>query len=157
MSDLFPDAEVVYSYEKGLGYTRVKGEAGENLELGKGYWILLNKIQSYTLSGEPICEHPYTVYEDGWYLIGETSYPSHISIEIGNIIVIYRYVQGVGYQRVVSVSSDYDGDGLIDFAIYQPRDKSGDKDTLGTFQEKIVNYQVDSGWEHVFAGNFDGY
>lgn len=47
ISDLFPEAVVVYGYEKGLGYVRVKEH--ENMEVGDGYWILFHEDQNYTL------------------------------------------------------------------------------------------------------------
>jgi hypothetical protein len=40
LSELFPDAVVVYGFEKETGYIRVAD--AEDLEVGKGYWILLS-------------------------------------------------------------------------------------------------------------------
>lgn len=52
ISALFPDAVVVYKYSSDSGYVRVLGN--EQLEVGRGYWILFNEDQSYILTGQPI-------------------------------------------------------------------------------------------------------
>ncbi|MGA1841968.1 MAG: choice-of-anchor J domain-containing protein [bacterium] len=95
VSSLFPDAVVVYGYEKGKGYVRV-----QELECGRGYWVLLNQAQNYTITGQSIKEYTWTIDEKGWELIGGCICPAEASMDDGSIVVIYRYVQGQGYQRV---------------------------------------------------------
>ena len=42
ISELFPEAVVIYGYEKEFGYKRIMEK--EELEVGKGYWILFGNI-----------------------------------------------------------------------------------------------------------------
>jgi parallel beta-helix repeat protein len=98
VSSLFPDAVVIYCYEKGKGYVRVKEE--ENMEKGRGYWILINDAKTYSITGEIIDEYNLLV-QDGWYMIGGCTYPAQASVDDGKIKVIYDYKQGVGYQRII--------------------------------------------------------
>ena len=67
---------VVYGYEKGVGYVRVKAE--ETLTVGKGYWILLDQATSYTITGQPIESYTQPVYEDGWAMIGGCTKPAKV-------------------------------------------------------------------------------
>jgi hypothetical protein len=99
MSDLFPEAVVVYGYEKGYGYVRVKED--ENMEVGDGYWILFHEDQNHTLTGQPIQSYKKTLYEDGWEMIGGCTFPAQPSTDFCSIDVIYRYVPGIGYERVL--------------------------------------------------------
>jgi hypothetical protein len=94
---VFPDAVVVYRYQKGTGYVRVTG--GENLEVGVGYWILLNSPQLYVITGTPITEYTMPI-ADGWYMIGGCTDPGQKMVTSGSIDVIYEYTQGSGYIRV---------------------------------------------------------
>jgi hypothetical protein len=98
LKTVFPNAVVVYRYENGAGYVRVKPE--EDLMVGEGYWILLDQATSYTITGQPI--EPYTspVYEDGWAMIGGCTHPAQVIPHDCNIGVIYGYTQGMGYQRI---------------------------------------------------------
>jgi hypothetical protein len=96
---LFPDAVVVYGYEKGTGYVLVGND--EDLEVGRGYWILLDQERSYTLTGHPIPSYTYPVSSDGWAMIGGCSSSAQVSSNNCSIGVIYRYVQGAGYQWVL--------------------------------------------------------
>jgi PKD repeat protein len=98
-SDLFPEAEVIYGFAKGIGYDRVK--VGEELEVGKGYWILLPEEQRYSLIGKEIEEYTHIV-EDGWLMIGSCTSPSKAFIDKGAIDVIYGLNPSVGYQRVLA-------------------------------------------------------
>jgi hypothetical protein len=98
LSELFPNAVVVYGFEKGIGYVRVAEEG--DLEVGKGYWILLNDAQSYMLTGQPLNEYTYPVYDNGWEMIGGCSSPAQTSVNNGNIEVIYAFIKGFGYQRL---------------------------------------------------------
>jgi hypothetical protein len=98
VSDLFPQAVVIYGYEK-AGYVRVKRD--ENLEAGKGYWILLNEAKTYTLTGLYIPDYTHMIEEDGWKMIGGCSFDAKASSTNCNIGVIYMYEQGVGYKRVL--------------------------------------------------------
>lgn len=97
VSDVFTNVIVFYRYEKGVGYIDVKDT--EELKPRIGYWILLDKEQSYTFIGQAIEEYSLTI-ENGWYMIGGCTYPARVSVDNGHIVVIYGYVQGVGYQRV---------------------------------------------------------
>jgi hypothetical protein len=99
LNKLFPGAAVVYGYEPGRGYVRVK--PAEDLEIGRGYWISLNEEKTYTLTGHPIPSYTYPVSSNGWAMIGGCSSSAQISSNNCGIGVIYRYVQGVGYQRVL--------------------------------------------------------
>jgi hypothetical protein len=99
-SDLFPDAVVVYKYERDSGYVRVTGE--ESLEIGRGYWILLNEEQNYSITGQPIQFYSLSLYEDGWDMIGGCTCPAKAQLHNGKITIIYQYVQGAGYQRIPS-------------------------------------------------------
>jgi hypothetical protein len=94
---VFPDAVVVYRYQKGTGYVRVTG--GENLEVGVGYWILLEQPQSYVIKGTEITKYMIPVV-DGWYMIGGCSMPADKMVTSGKIVVVYGYTQGVGYERI---------------------------------------------------------
>jgi hypothetical protein len=94
---LFPEAIVVYGYEKGTGYARVKPD--EDLEIGKGYWILLNEARTYTITDNPIDEYNLSV-QDGWYMIGGCTSDAKPSGNNCNIRVIYGYEPGAGYKRV---------------------------------------------------------
>lgn len=109
VQDLFPGAVVVYGYKKGIGYVRI--EKWEKLEVGKGYWILLNEEKSYPLIGQCILNYNLIVYEDPWEMIGGCSYPAQASADSCNIGVIYGYVQGYGYQRVLESESLEPGQG----------------------------------------------
>lgn len=97
---LFPDAVVVYGFEKSLGYVRK-----ETLEAGQGYWILVNAPQSYTLTGQPIQAYTIPADADGWLMIGGCTGPAKASVDTGNIGVIYRFTQELGYQRVLESES----------------------------------------------------
>jgi uncharacterized delta-60 repeat protein len=92
---LFPDAVVVYGFEMGLGYVRK-----EIVEVGQGYWILVNEAQSYTLTGGPIDSYTIPVDADGWLMIGGCTGPATASVAPGNIGVIYKFTQAFGYQPV---------------------------------------------------------
>jgi hypothetical protein len=98
LSSLFPDAVVVYSYEKIGGYVRVKND--DDMEAGKGYWIFLNEAKTYTLTGKPIPSHTISVNEDGWHMIGGCSSSAKTSSTNCSIGVIYGYEPGSGYIRV---------------------------------------------------------
>jgi hypothetical protein len=95
---LFPGAVVVYKYEKGAGYAQVA--EGENLEVGTGYWILLDNPQSFVIKGTEITEYT-TPVENGWYMIGGCSMPAQKMVTNGRIDVIYGYAQGIGYTRLL--------------------------------------------------------
>jgi hypothetical protein len=99
VSSVFPNAKVVYSYEKDFGYDLIKGD--ENIKIGKGYWILLDQNQHYTFTGERVFGYNKKVYEDGWEMIGGCISGAQPTADNCDIVVIYRYVQGIGYQRVL--------------------------------------------------------
>jgi hypothetical protein len=62
--------------------------------------MLLDEEKTYTLTGHPIPSYTYPVSSDGWAMIWGCSSSAHVSSNNCNIGVIYRYVQGAGYQRV---------------------------------------------------------
>lgn len=95
VSDLFPDAVVVYGYEKASGYVRVS-----KMEAGKGYWILFYTPKSYTITGQPFNEYSTTVTLSGWEMIGGCTFPAKPTTDSCDIIVTYKYIPEVGYQRV---------------------------------------------------------
>ncbi|MGA1842061.1 MAG: putative metal-binding motif-containing protein, partial [bacterium] len=95
VKELFPDAVVVYTYERGKGYVRV-----EELQVGKGYWILFHESQSCEFCGKPIHSYSKTVYSDGWEMIGGCTSDARPTADSCKIDVIYRFVKGKGYQRV---------------------------------------------------------
>ena len=97
VSTLFPHAVIVYKYQKGRGYVRVP--AGENLEIGMGYWIKLVDPQTYVIRGRAIREYTIPLI-DQWYMIGGCSHPAQKMVTDGSIHVIYYYTQGVGYERL---------------------------------------------------------
>lgn len=41
------------------------------------------------------------LYEDGWAMIGGCTYPAQAFSDNSSIIVIYGYVKGMGYNRVL--------------------------------------------------------
>jgi hypothetical protein len=96
VTTLFPGAVVVYGFEKGFGYVRK-----QTLEVGKGYWILVNEAQSYTLTGQPIESYTIPIDADGWLMIGGCTEPAKASVDTGNIGVIYKFTQELGYQRLL--------------------------------------------------------
>jgi hypothetical protein len=98
INTLFPEAGVVYGYEKGTGYVRVGND--DDLEVGKGYWILLNQAASYTLTGDLVPSYTHTASSDGWSMIGGCTHAAQVIPHGCNIGVIYGYAQGLGYQRV---------------------------------------------------------
>jgi hypothetical protein len=105
---LFPEAVVVYRYEKGTGYVQVAEE--ETLEVGMGYWILLNEPQSFVIKGTEITAYTMPV-ENGWYMIGGCSMPAQKMITNGNIDVVYGYTQGIGYTRLLELQPLESGKG----------------------------------------------
>jgi hypothetical protein len=109
LSNLFPEAVVVYSYQKGAGYVRVKTE--EEIEPGKGYWILVNSNKDYTLTGRVLDEFSITLTGDGWYMIGWCTDPARASVVDGEIGVIYKYSKKYGYQRVLESDQLVPGNG----------------------------------------------
>jgi hypothetical protein len=90
---------VVYGFEKGKGY--IRKTAGEDLEIGSGYWILFDNPQSYTLTDQPIISYVLPFRENGWTMIGGCSSPAQASVNKCTIGVIYEYSPKTGYQRVL--------------------------------------------------------
>jgi hypothetical protein len=99
LKTLFPGTAVVYGYEKGTGYVRVGNDS--DLAVGKGYWILLNQDTSYTLTGDLIPSYTHPVASDGWAMIGGCTDLARVMPHGCDIGVIYGYVQGLGYERVL--------------------------------------------------------
>jgi hypothetical protein len=106
---LFPQATVIYGYEKGTGYTCM-GNTKE-LEVGKGYWILADEEKNYTITGQEIPEYTLPVNAEGWYMIGGCSFPAEISVYNGTIITIYKHVPGTGYIRILESENIEQGKG----------------------------------------------
>jgi hypothetical protein len=109
VSSLFPEAVVVYGYEREMGYDRVPADG--NLEVGRGYWILFNAEQSLTLTGQPIMNYTHQVDEDGWTMIGGCSSDAEASSDNCAIVVIYGFVQEAGYQRITESEALESGKG----------------------------------------------
>ncbi|MGA1864646.1 MAG: choice-of-anchor Q domain-containing protein [bacterium] len=99
LSSLFPEAKVVYGYEKATGYKRVKQE--ESMEANKGYWILMDQAKTYDLTGQSIAEYSLSVNDSGWLMIGGCSSDARVLSENCVIKVIYGYDRETGYKRVL--------------------------------------------------------
>jgi len=97
-SDLFPEAELMFRFEKNLGYVPVADY--EELEAGEGYWIVLPRERSYTLIGDAIMEYAFPA-EDGWFMIGACTSSARASLDSGNIEVIYAFDPRVGYRPLL--------------------------------------------------------
>lgn len=91
VSDLFPEAEVVYGFDPYWGYYEA-----EELKEGEGYWILHNQAHSYQLWGQSITNYSREV-QNGWYMIGGCSAVSKASVDIGGIEVVYGFDNKYGY------------------------------------------------------------
>jgi hypothetical protein len=100
VSSVFPDAMAVYGYEKGTAEYVCK-TAKDNLEAGRGYWVLFDSPHSYIQTGEPIISYDLPFYQKGWSLIGGCSSPAKASANNCNIGAIYGYEPGTGYQRLL--------------------------------------------------------
>jgi phage anti-repressor protein len=98
IQEVFPESIVIYGFERGAGYVRVTD--GEELEIGAGYWILLNEAKDFTMTGQPIHGYTLSVNEPGWNMIGGCTSEAKAISENCNIGVIYGFVQEGGYQRV---------------------------------------------------------
>ena len=85
LSDVFPDAKVVYIYDEDAGYVRVK--ENEGLEVGKGYWILLYEDMRYILTGFLVDSYTLAKYENGWPMIGGCTYMAQPSMDSCSIEV----------------------------------------------------------------------
>jgi hypothetical protein len=108
-SHVFPDASVIYSFEKGFGYMLIK--SNEELQIGKGYWILSDQNHDYNLMVDKvITEYTYPVKNE-WYMIGSCSFDAKVSVSEGNIAVIYSFVPGTGYKMVLTSENIEPGKG----------------------------------------------
>jgi hypothetical protein len=96
-SNLFPEAVVIYGFQKGSGYVRIQED--EALKPGAGYWILLPEAHTFNLIGQTIVEYT-TPAEDGWFMIGGCNVRAKPILNVGEIVVIYGYVQDSGYKRI---------------------------------------------------------
>ncbi len=105
---LFPEAVVLYKFERASGYVSVK--EGEAPQVGYGYWILFSDDHDYVITGQPIYSYNKTIYGDGWEMIGGCACPSEAFINNGNINMIYKYVHGKGYVRLLK-SEDLESKG----------------------------------------------
>lgn len=97
---LFPGAMVVYGYEKGTGYVQIGNE--DDLEVGRGYWILLGQEKNYTLTGYPIPSYAHQASSDGWAMIGGCTDPSQVIPYGCDIGAIYGFARETGYQQVLA-------------------------------------------------------
>jgi hypothetical protein len=93
--EVFPEAVVIYGYERESGYVRMT-----DLEIGAGYWILLNEEREFTITGQSINGYTLTVNQPGWNMVGGCTLEAKATSESCDIGVIYGYIQGSGYQRV---------------------------------------------------------
>jgi hypothetical protein len=96
--EVFPGSMVIYGHNRGAGYVRLGDQ--EELEIGAGYWILLNEEKEFTITGQSINGYTLSVNESGWNMIGGCSSEAKATSENCDIGVIYGSVQGRGYQRV---------------------------------------------------------
>jgi hypothetical protein len=110
VSNLFPEAIVIYGYEKESGYVQLT--ENKKLGIGKGYWILFDEEQSYKLSGQPIQIYTKSVSENGWNMIGGCTSPSRASSDNCSIDVIYTYTWDYGYKRLPESESMEPGKGF---------------------------------------------
>jgi hypothetical protein len=109
VSSLFPDAVVVYGFQKDIGYLNIKGN--ENIEAGKGYWIFLNQGKNYTLFGQPFYDYNLSINEAGWFIIGGCTSDSKASSSNCNIGVTYKFEKELGYKRVLESENLLPGKG----------------------------------------------
>ncbi|MGA1865234.1 MAG: hypothetical protein ACMUHX_09245 [bacterium] len=120
LSALFPGAAVVYSFDRTLGYVRV--QPGEKLKIGAGYWMLVYEDQNYRLTGQPITSYSKTVYGSNWEMIGGCTYAARPTTDNCDIGVIYRFIRGMGYERVLPTGVMNPGEGfwiLLKEVVYQ--------------------------------------
>jgi hypothetical protein len=108
---LFPGARAIYSYNNETGYVQVTNN--ETLKVGKGYWILLEEAKKFIITGQSFSAYSFGVDKSEWQMIGGCTYDAFAAIEsgFGNIVVIYSYVQGTGYQRVLQEENIKPGKG----------------------------------------------
>ena len=97
LKDLFPEAVVLYKFQKEIKYVRVA--ENEDLEIGKGYWILLNTPQLFIIRGKAITEYTIPV-EDGWIIIGGCTSSAQRKVNNGNCDIVYGFNQEKGYIRI---------------------------------------------------------
>jgi len=86
MTAIFPDAEIVYKFEKG-SYRIVT-----DMHAGSGYWVKNKYEKSYPIDGQSF-ENYNQVLNKGWHLIGAVNV-AHPPKPEGNINAIYRYTNG---------------------------------------------------------------
>jgi hypothetical protein len=108
-SAVFPEAAVMFRYEKKSGYVRV--QSNETLQVGTGYWILMYQDQNYRLIGQQITSYIKTVYSDGWEMTGGCTSEAKPSMYNCNIKEIYGYVPDIGYKHVFESESFLPGQG----------------------------------------------
>jgi hypothetical protein len=126
LASLFPEAVVVYKYQKGTGYVPVQAE--EKLEGGMGYWILLDEPKEYVLMGTKITQYTIPV-SDQWYLIGGCTDPAQRTLTEGNIKAVHGYAQDGGYTTLRASDPLEQGKG---YWILFSNTSEGSKFTAGT-------------------------
>lgn len=102
---LFPQARVIYGFDRAGGYYRAA-----ELNVGEGYWILLDQAADFTLTGSTISSYNKPA-SNGWYMIGGCSSPAQGSVVDGDIAVVYRYLAGSGYKRLLESERLQPGEG----------------------------------------------
>ena len=127
LSGIFPEAKLVYGFDKDFGYVRIDKE--EELKEGEGYWILMPEAHNYTLTGAAIEEITLSA-EYGWFLIGSCTSACVPSRDDGIIKVIYSFDPGFGYQRVEYLES---GKGYW-ILISEPADEGGSIDPVSKYK-----------------------
>jgi hypothetical protein len=91
ISDIFPNAEVVYRYAN-VGYIPVK-----TLSPGLAYWVKSLEGEMISISGQPFKDFHEVSLKPGWYMIGSMNQPSQPKVTPDDAInVIYRFADG-GY------------------------------------------------------------
>jgi hypothetical protein len=87
LSKLFPDADIAYGYQNGEYYRAL------TLEPGSGYWVNMNKANTYKVFGD--IYHFSPIYlEPGWHLIGSLQHKAETSTDMPVINVMYQYTEG---------------------------------------------------------------
>jgi hypothetical protein len=98
LKGLFPDAETAFKFTD-KKYERLR--PNEELEIGEGYWIYMSEPRTYSITGLPILNYTIPEPAAGWSMIGGCSSEARPAEDVCEIDVIYRYVNGTGYHRIL--------------------------------------------------------
>ena len=103
ISQIFPDAEVVYQYTDGQ-YKEVKGSG--SITTGAGYWVLVPESAEYRIQGQ--CFNQYSKHlTAGWHLLGCTNIQTMPAANPVNALeVMFEYRDG-SYEIVTECTPGY--------------------------------------------------